>query len=132
LFGTTLGPFFGVVRDTSRNWMSSALFLTLAVWCRAVLPALSVAARPARGRDPDTASPMGLHRMEGPRSIAGATGLSLRHIAGLASQDELRGLFNASGPLGVRAAPCTSRYALLEPRTRRWSPRVIESGEASP
>ena len=30
--------------------------------------------------------------------------LGLRHIAGLASRDELRGLFNPSGRLGVRAA----------------------------
>ena len=55
-------------------------------------------------RDPDTASLVGFHRIDRLRSLAGATGLSLRHIAGLASRDELRGLFNPSGRLGVRAA----------------------------
>ena len=45
-----------------------------------------------------------------------ATSLSLRHIAGLGSRDELRGLFNPSGRLGVRAAPRHSRHALLELR----------------
>ena len=48
-------PFFGVGapgpeirRRTGRQRMSSALFLTLAVWCGAALPVLSGAARPAR------------------------------------------------------------------------------------
>jgi hypothetical protein len=86
----------------------------------------------AVGRDSDTASLVGFHRIDRLRSLAGATGLSLRHIAGLASRDELRGLFNPSGRLGVRAAPRTPRHALLALRTRRRPPGVIESGEASP
>jgi hypothetical protein len=58
--------------------------------------------------------------------------LDLRHIAELAARDELRSLFNTSGRLALRGVPRSPRHALLELRTRRWPPGVIESGEASP
>ena len=71
--------------------------------------------------------------LDGLRSLCGATGLTLRHVAALASRDELRSLFNTTtGRLTYRTVPRSPYHALLELRARRWAPGVVEPVEPAP
>ena len=65
-------------------------------------------------RDPDTASLVGFHRIDGLRSLAWAG--SSRPSPGWPAGMSFAATFNPSGRLGVRAASAP-RHALLELRT---------------